>query len=128
MSVANVVAACVQPEVLVSVLLAVLAAVFQPPFKHVGDGAVVAAAVAGRQDNDVAVRGLAGVAVPVLSSRGDLPVPFGLVLEVSGLRCVVLESDVGQGALAGVVVAVVLEGEVAVEIREDEEECYDGDG
>ena len=64
--VADVVAACVQPEIYVAVLVAVLLAILQHARKHILDGAVVASAVTRRQDHDVAVPGRLRISLPSL--------------------------------------------------------------
>lgn len=124
---ANVVAAGVEPEVCVAVALAVLLAVVQDALQHVGDGAVVAATVAGRQDDDVAGPGLPCVALPAICVVGHLPVPLGLGLEVAGLWLVVVGCHGDDGFGRGVI-AVVVDGDVAVEAEEHNEEGDDGDG
>jgi hypothetical protein len=124
---ANVVAAGVEPQVGVAMLGAVLFAVVEDALQHVGDGAVVATAIAGRQHDNVPVARRAGVAVPAVGVLGHAPVPLGLRLEVAWLRAVVVVGDGGNG-LAGPVVAVVLDGHVAVEAEEDDEDGEGRDG
>lgn len=126
-SFANVVAASVEPQVLVAVLCAVLLAVLEHTREDIGDSAVVAAAVAGGQHDDVAVLGGARIAVEAARVLGHLPVPLGLGLEVAGLRRVVVRLDGGDG-LAGGIVAVVLDGHVAEEVEEHDEDGDGGDG
>lgn len=127
MRVANVVAAGVEPQVGVAVLRAVLLAVVEHPLQHVRDGAVVAAAVAGRQHDDILVPRGARIALHRLRVLWHLPVPFRLGLEVAGLGRVVVDRD-RRYRLAGPVVSVVLDGDIAVEVEEDDEEGDEGDG
>lgn len=127
MSFANVVAAGVEPQVLVAVLCAVLLAVLEHTREDIGNSAVVAAAVAGRQHHDVAVLGGARIAVEAAGVLGHLPIPLGLGLEVAGLRRVVLRLHGGYG-LAGGIVSVVLDGHVAEEVEEHDEDGDGGDG
>jgi hypothetical protein len=126
-SFANVVAASVEPQVLVAVFCAVLLAVLEHTREDIGDSAVVAASVAGRQHHNVAVLGRARIAVEAAGVFGHLPIPLGLGLEVSGLRRVVLRLHGGY-RLAGGVVSVVLDGHVAEEVEEDNEDGNGGDG
>jgi hypothetical protein len=127
-SLANVVAAGVEPHVCVSVLGAVLLAVIQYPFQDVGDGAVVAAAIARRQHNNVAVLRRPRIALPSVCMLGYAEIPLWLSLEVSGLRGVVVRCDNGDYRLGGGIVSVVLDWHVAVESEEDNENCERGDG
>ena len=123
----NVVAAGIEPEVRVAVLCAVLLAVVEDALEHVGNGAVVAAAVAGGQHNNVPIPRRAHVATHALRMLGYAPVPFWLALEVARLRCVVVCCDGGY-RLARTVISVVLDRHVAVKSEEDDEYCDGGDG
>ena len=124
---ANVVAAGVEPEAGVAVLRAVLVAVVEHALEHVGDGAVVAAAVARRQHHHVSVARRARVAVHGACVLGHAPVPLGLRLEVARLRLVVVGRH-GHNRLARRIVAVVLDRHVAVEAEEHDEDGDGGDG
>lgn len=121
----NVIPARVEPQVRVAVLLAVLFAVVQHPFQHVWDRAVVSAAIACRQHHDVSVPRRPRVAGHALGVLGYAEVPFWLRLEVARLRLVVVGGD-GRDGLARVVVAVVVDGHVAVELEEDDEDGKEG--
>lgn len=125
--VANVVAAGVEPEVGVAVPCAVFLAVVEDALEDVGDGAVVAAAVAGGEHDNVPVPRRARIAVHAARMLGDGPVPLRLALEVGRLRGVVACGQGGHG-LARRVVAVVLDGHVAVELEEHDEDGDGGDG
>jgi hypothetical protein len=85
----NIIAAGVEPQMCVAVLLAVLLAVVEYALEYVRNGAVVASTVAGGQDHDITVARTARVAVPA-SVVWYLPIPFWLRLEVARLRLVVL--------------------------------------
>jgi hypothetical protein len=119
-SIANVVAAGVEPEVGVAVLCAVLLAVVQHALEDIGDGAVVAASVAGRKHNNVPILRRSRISAPAVRVLWNIPVPFRLPLEVSGLRLVVVCGD-GRYRFAGAVISVVLDWHVAVEPEEDNE-------
>lgn len=125
MSLANVVAAGVEPEIGVAVLLAVLLAVVEDSFEHIRDGAVVATAVTGRQDDNITIPGLPGISFPGVCVFGDLPVPLGLCLEVARLGRVVV-GDGGYDGLCGRIVAVIVDRHIAVEAEEDDEDGDDG--
>jgi hypothetical protein len=124
---ANVVSAGVEPQIGVAVLRTVLLAVVQHAFEDIGDGAVVAAAVRGGQDDNVFVAGGACIAAHALRKLGYAEVPFGLCLEVARLRRVVVRRGRGNG-FAGAIIPVVLDGHVAVESEEDNEDGDGGDG
>ena len=126
MRIANVVAAGVEPQIGVAVLGAVLLAVVEHPFQHVWDGAVVAAAVARRQDNNVSIPRRARISLQRLRMLGYAEVPFWLRLEVPGLWLVVIGGD-GRYRLARAVVSVVLDRYIAVELEEDDEDCDERD-
>lgn len=88
MRLANVIATSVQPQICVSVLCAVLLTVVQHALEDVGNGAVVASAVARSQNHDVAVPWVPRVAFPPSIVR-HLPIPLWLCLEITGLRLIV---------------------------------------
>lgn len=113
-SVANVVAAGVEPEIGVAVLGAVLLAVVQHALQDVGNGAVVAASIAGRQHDDVAILWRARVSIPAVCVLWDVPVPFWLSLEVAWLRLVVVGGH-GCDGFTGAVISVVFDWHIAVE-------------
>jgi hypothetical protein len=121
---ANVIAAGVEPQIGVAMEVAVLGAVFEDALEHIGNCAVVAAAVAGRQDNNVLVPRRARIPGPGVGVRWDAPVPLWLALEVAPLRDIIVGDD-GSGRLAGRVGPVVFDGHVAVQLEEDHE---DGEG
>lgn len=127
MSLANVVAAGVQPQARVSVLLAVLFAVVQHPLQHVGDGAVVTSSIARRQHHNVPVPGFARISLEVARIAWHVPVPLGLRLEVAGLWLVVVGLD-GYYRFGGRIVPVVVDGHVTVESEEDDADGDERDG
>jgi hypothetical protein len=117
---ANVVAAGVEPQVGVAMLCAVLFAVVQHSLQHIGDGAVVASAIAGCQDHDVPVARRPRIAVPAICVFRYAPVPLWLRLEVARLRLVVVVGH-GGDCFARPIVPVVFHWHVAVEPEEDNE-------
>lgn len=117
---ANVVAAGVEPQVGVAMLCAVLFAVVQHPLQHIGDGAVVASAIAGCQDHDVPVARRPRIAVPAICVFRYAPVPLWLCLEVARLRLVVVVGH-GGDCFARPIIPVVFHWHVAVESEEDNE-------
>jgi hypothetical protein len=124
MRLANVVAAGVEPQVGVAMPFAVLFAVVQHTFQHIGNGAIVTAAVAGCQDNNVFIPRRPRIAAPAVGVLGYVPVPFWLSLEVARLRDVVV-GDNGCYRFAGHVSSIVFDGYVAVKSEEDNN-CCDG--
>jgi hypothetical protein len=123
----DVVAAGIEPQVGVAVFRTVLLAVIQHTFEHIGNSAVVAAAVAGGQDDNVFVPGGACIAAHALGVLGYAKVPFWLVLEVAWLGRVVVGGSRCNG-FAGAIIPVVLDRDVAVEAEQDNEYCDGGDG
>jgi hypothetical protein len=105
--------------------LAVLLAVVEHASQYVLDGAIVTAAVAGGQDDNVLVPRGARIAAPTVGVLWYVPVPFRLALEVARLRDVVVGGDDGCYCLARRVVAVVFDRHMAVEAEQNND---GGDG
>ena len=115
----NIIAAGVEPQMCVAVLLAVVLAVVEDALEYVRDRAVVASTVTGGQDNDIAVAGIARVAVPA-SVVWHLPIPFWLRLEVARLRLVILYCR-RHYCFSGRVIPVGIDWYVAEEFEENDQ-------
>jgi hypothetical protein len=119
MSLANVVAAGVEPHVRVAMLLAVLFAILKHSLQHIRNRAVVSSTIARREHYNISVLRLPCVSCPTARVVWDIPIPFWLCLEVAGLRRVIVYLD-RHYCLAGRIVSVVVRWYVAVEFEEDD--------
>lgn len=126
-SLSDVITASVEPQVGVAVPCGVLLAVVQHALENVWDGAVVAATVAGSQDDNVSISWRTSIALPAVCVLGNAPVPLWLGLEVSRLGGVVV-GDNWRYRLSGRIIPVVLDWDIAVEAEEHDEDGDGGDG
>jgi len=122
-SLANIVAAGVEPQIRVSIPRAVLLAVAQHSLQDIRDGTVVASTIACCQNNNIAILRLSRIALPVVGMVRHRPVPLWLSLEVAWLRYVVVRCHRRRCCKRRREVPVVVDRYIAKEPEKDYQGC-----
>ena len=90
MSLADIVAAGIEPQVRVAFSCTILLAVVQHSFQHPWNSAIMTTTITCRQNDNIAIPRLPRIALPAIAVVGHLPVPFGLCFEVAFLWFIVV--------------------------------------